>query len=445
MSRDEYFATEVFTPSQPAEVTFIERKTIQDRIVNDLSTPGKQLVIYGHSGSGKTTLIVNKLRQLYEDHITTRCLIEMTFEQILLDAFDRLGAFYIDESSNTKTVHLGVSFKSKYLNIRSQIQNSDHVTKYRVIPPQLTPQTLAELMGEAQCCWVLDDFHKVDESEKKKLAQTMKVFMDVSQDYKQLKIIAIGAVNTAREVLMYDSEMKSRVSEVLVPLMTESELESIINKGSRCMNIDIPLYQKDKIIKYSSGLAATCHQLCLNICFASDVMNTALETYHVSDGDVKRAVQNYINESSDTLKSVFDKAFRIQRKRKYDNCRLIAFALCRFDTDGATYPDLLQRIREKHPSYPRSNLTRYLGELKNSSRGKLIRHDLNSGKYAFSDPIFRAYAITIAQQSLEKDEFRQLSLAFDDFFLEFRKSLEKIPVLASGGKITVKIGHNDND
>lgn len=61
-----YLVKDVFTPTKPARITFIDRELINDRLVNALQMPGKQIIVYGHSGSGKTTLLLNKLNQLYE-------------------------------------------------------------------------------------------------------------------------------------------------------------------------------------------------------------------------------------------------------------------------------------------------------------------------------------------------------------------------------------------
>ena len=90
-------AVEVFTPTTPAVLTFVERDNVNNQSIEALRTPGKQLVVYGHTGSGKTTLIRNKLGQTYENDIRTNCMSGLTFEQLLLDAFDQLGAFYDSE------------------------------------------------------------------------------------------------------------------------------------------------------------------------------------------------------------------------------------------------------------------------------------------------------------------------------------------------------------
>jgi len=216
-------ATDVYTPTTPAKLNFVERDTINSQLVNALKTPGKQLVVYGHSGSGKTTLLCNKLFQLYENHITTRCVKGLTFDHIIIDAFNQLETYFISEYTQTTKETISASVGVKYLQIqgevKSQAERESKSVIQRYLPPQLTPQALATLIGEANCCWVIEDFHKIDEPEKEKLAQVMKVFMDMSGDYKELKMIAIGAVGTARQVVQYDPEMQNRVSEVLVPLI----------------------------------------------------------------------------------------------------------------------------------------------------------------------------------------------------------------------------------
>jgi len=43
---------DVFTPTKPARIAFVERDSVNDKLVNSLTTPGKQIVVYGHSGTG---------------------------------------------------------------------------------------------------------------------------------------------------------------------------------------------------------------------------------------------------------------------------------------------------------------------------------------------------------------------------------------------------------
>ena len=101
MNNTEYYLKDVFTPASPAKIAFVEREKINNKLVSALKMPGKQIIVYGHSGSGKTTLLVNKLKQLYENHITTRCMKGLTFDQLLIDAFDQLDRYFVAEKQKS--------------------------------------------------------------------------------------------------------------------------------------------------------------------------------------------------------------------------------------------------------------------------------------------------------------------------------------------------------
>ncbi len=399
---------DVFTPTKPATLTFIEREELNDQLVDALYTPGKQIVIYGPSRSGKTTLLVNKLHQTYENHITTRCTSDSTFENILLSAFDKLDKYYLYEKSQTVSSSISASLVSDYKLIKSDIGLNASKSKEqkfsRVIPPQLTAERLAEFVGAANCCWVLEDFHKVSHEEKQRLSQIMKIFMDTASDYENVKIIAIGAVDTARQVIEYDKEMENRVAEILVPLMTKEKIMQIIIKGQILLNFKITDSVKTDIAKYSSGLASVCHQLCLNICLSAGIRETLDTSLKIKTTHLQKAIERYLKDSSDTLKSVFDKALRQKRERTYDNCRLILHALTIIGNSGATHAQLLTQIHKEEDDYPPSNLTSYLKQLSKEDRGEIIRYDPYSKKYSFSDPIYQAYAHCLFQPSSDKDK-----------------------------------------
>ena len=307
---------QVFTPSSPARVTFVERKKVNDRIVRALRIPGMQLVIYGHTGSGKTTLLENKLYETYEKHIRTNCMKNTTFDQIVLDAFDQLSEFYVDEITNKRKRTIDASAKSTYLAIQTSLsvktEDEDTTKNKRILPPQLTPQSLARLMGQAGYCWVIEDFHKVEKEYKQSLSQMMKVFMDMSDKYEDLKIIAIGAVNTAREVVQYDDEMSQRITEINVELMNSDEIAEIIHKGCDALNIRIGKELRDDIVRYSNGLASACHKICYILCDSADIYSTINTPVRFNHSDLQNAISEYICDTSDTIKSAFDKALKLK-------------------------------------------------------------------------------------------------------------------------------------
>lgn len=392
-----YQTREVFTPTTPARVAFVEREAVNDKLVNALTTPGKQVVVYGHSGSGKTTLLINKLNQTYEHHLTSRCMKGVKFEQLILDGFDQLAPYYTSERSAGEKSSVAADLAGYYLAIQSKI-NSSHSTEtsqkeVRILPPQLTPQALGRFMGEAGYCWVLEDFHKVDDSEKSKLSQLMKVFMDLSDDYQNLKIVALGAVDTARQVVDYDPEMRFRVSEIHVELMTPREIEAVIAKGEDALNVTFGSEIKQLIARYSNGLASVCHHLCLNMCDVAGISSTSPVPFEMTRTHFESAIKVYVEEASDSIRSAFDKALRQRRKTIYNNAELILRALSLFKERGACRTDLHYRICQTVPKYPATSLKNYLPKLTTQEYGGIVRFDSNSGLYSFADPIYRAFAL----------------------------------------------------
>jgi energy-coupling factor transporter ATP-binding protein EcfA2 len=428
----------VFTPTKPARIAFIDREAINDRLVNALEMPGKQLIVYGHSGSGKTTLLANKLHQLYEEHITTHCMKGMTFDQLVLDAFDQLGSFYTSEKTSAQKNTVSVDLVGTYLSIQSKISSSETIEKskkeQRVIPPQLTPQALGKLLGAAKCCWILEDFHKMDDSEKTRLSQLMKVFMDLSDYYGDLKIVALGAVDTARQVVEYDAEMRNRVAEIRVDLMTEPEIESIVAKGEKALNISFSSDLKMLIARYSNGLASVCHHLCMYMCQAAGVRETCLENHQLDQGDFEAALKLYVEEASDSIRSAFDKAFKQRRKTKFDHTSIVLEALSTFKERGASRVDLLNKINKKQQKYPESSLKTTLQKLATDDYGAIIRFDQTSGLCSFSDPIYRVFAMAHFHKNGQSHVTGELDLT------KFLKMLEveMSKGLPNGTRIVIK-------
>jgi len=421
---------DVFTPTTPARLTFVERESINDKLVNALRTPGKQVVVYGHSGSGKTTLLSNKLTQLYENNVNTRCMRGLTFEQLVLDAFDQLSPYYLAEESSGSRDSASAQVGAEYWGIKGQIsvgaESSRNLKHQRALPPQLTPQALARFLGGAKCCWVLEDFHKVDESAKIQVSQMMKVFMDMADSHKDVKIIAIGAVDTARQVVQYDAEMRNRVAEIHVPLMTDEEILEIIKKGERLLNVVVAGKIKTGIVHYSNGLASVCHHICLNACVAAGIEQTAEIPLQLGDDHLKAGLALYLEEASDTLKYAFDRAFKRKKSGKFDNCRIILRALSKCSQDGATHAEIMNAIGIA--KYPSGNLTLYLRELQSEARGSIIRHDSVSGKFSFADPIYRAFCLAYFEKHPVQNAWQEWSVSFAT--LDVSDVLEQLTISA---------------
>ncbi|SDY09473.1 hypothetical protein SAMN05444411_1233 [Lutibacter oricola] len=389
-----YDTYRVFTPAQPAKLTFIDREIVNEQLVDALRTPGMQIVVYGYSGSGKTTLLTNKINQLYESYIPSQCTKGTTIDQLKLEAFDYLDRYYTTELNENVSNGISASLKSRYAEIKSESKKQEGKTIKRIVPIQLSDQRLAEFVGEAKCCWKIEDFHKVESDDKERLAQLMKVFMDSSMNYPTTKIIAIGAVGTGKEVVAYDKEMSNRLSEIPVPLMSLDELEMIIEKGEFLLNVKFLKEVKNRVIVYSSGLGAVCHQLCLSMCINNGIYETVEETHTFTDSDLDKAIDNYLQKNSSSLKSSYDKATKITKGTVYGIKPILKAILSltkEKKKDELTPFEIHTEVQKENPTYPLNTVRLYLNQLISAERAEILRYNKDADVYFFSNPFFKAF------------------------------------------------------
>lgn len=422
---------EVFTPSSPAIYCFVPRnEKINDRLVNALKTRGKQIVVYGHTGSGKTTLLLNKLRQTYDNHITSHCMKTTSVDSLLLDAFSQIAPFYESEKNNIQKTARETNVQATFLEIKNNIKmsnaNEAGIKNTLLVPPQLNAHNLAKLLGERKLCWVIEDFHKVEDLEKTKLSQTMKIFMDCGTDYPELKIIALGATQTARQVVEYDEEMQNRVSEIEVQLMDDNEIRKIIEIGESRLNIEFPSNIKISIIKFSRGIPAVCHQLCLNACNANGITKTSNQAISISNENMKRAIETWIEEISDTLRNRFEKAFKIKSKSTHHYEKIIIERMIGTPDTGIGRLDLLKKIQTDFPTYTDASLKKTLKKLTSQEGGEIIRYSNNSGLYCFSEPLYHAFATAFLHTNKPLDfNADELNLDLETLVRLLEKEFEK--------------------
>lgn len=391
--RQKLAASEVFTPSTPAYYAYVERESLNQQLVDALHTPGKQVIVFGQTGSGKTTLLHNKLNQTYEGKIRCSCTQQTTFDQILLDAFDQLEAFYISEKSATKSKKLNSKLINDFKLIRGEIGgefgSSNETTLSRILPPQLTPSRLARFMGEIKYCWVIEDIHKIDTEEKIKVSQVMKVFMDEAVDYPELKIILAGAVGTAKEIITLEKDMRNRTVEIFVPLMDQNELKQIISKGENNLNISLEYSLTEAISKFACGLPSVTHQLCLNLCLNKNIFETCEYHTELALSDFVSALQKYVQEISDSLKEQFDNMIKNHPDSKV--LLLVLKAILHIENQAFSFAEIKAKISSMRISVSDEVLNEKLNYLQSRKSEEILSFEPIKKEFSFSNPFFKVY------------------------------------------------------
>ena len=221
-----YKVDEVFTASASLE-NYLPRIELENKLRQFINNRGKQIIIYGQSGGGKTTLIEHIKNTDNLRILESLCLKSSTIEKLIFDAFDQLDIYFTGEQVDAQTKKEYDKFKSDFKIIGAEVGQEHSSTRTnrtkRVIDIQLTAQRLSSFLGKANLIWLIDDFHKIKDSEKEEFSQMLKVFSTQSKNHPNLKIICVGAERSAREVINYDNEMDGRVSELPVPLLEDEE------------------------------------------------------------------------------------------------------------------------------------------------------------------------------------------------------------------------------
>ncbi|RVU91415.1 ATP-binding protein [Flavobacterium columnare] len=397
-----YSLEDIFTPNTIAKLTYVKRELIEDDLEKYVKVPGKQIVVYGHSGSGKTTLLRNTLIKLNQKFIRVHCEKNTKFEDIILQAFDELNVYYISEQSLSTSKKISSEIKADYRAISSKITSEISLTTsekaIKLVPPQLTPMKLARFLGEANCILVIEDFHKVEEFEKQRIADVIKIFIDSANEYPNVKIICVGAVGTARELIELDSNLNSRIAELLVPLMSNAQIESIIKKGIELLNIKMDQNLIDKIIYYSNNLASITHQMCYDICYHTGIEKMRIFKKTLKEDSFKVAVNSYVRKNSDTFSKIYDSiistpfGWNVLKKFDYTEKEYLSFE------------EIMKSLpRDKKAS--QEDLENFLSQLGTPEFQEILRYDRNSKKYSISSPFFRAYLKM--KLALEKNEISE--------------------------------------
>lgn len=390
---------EVFTPAKAADLNYIERVEIDSLLSSEMSTPGKQIIVFGHSGSGKTSSVRNLLKKNQYDFIRTHCESSTTFEQLILNAFDELNIFVVSGCSRRKAATLKGELAIEYNNIKSNIGretvSEESNTYSRLLPPQLTPQKLAQFMGEGKIVWLIEDFHKVSPEEKVRIADVIKIFVDNANDYDSSKIICIGACQSAHELIKLNPNLRTRVSEISVPLLTDEEIKKIILNGFSLLNIEPSQSLVEKLVYYSDRLGAFAHQMCMDICKGKQIVHSTLKKQHINDEAFQFAVDGFIRRSSDTLKSIYEAAVKNE---------LGWYILKTFShnvMDKLSFAEICKRVNYGKVSFEKDKIKDKLEELMSPSFN-IIYYNQNSEKYALSTPFWHRFLRL--QFSIEKAE-----------------------------------------
>ena len=210
-----YPVEEVFRTEGTPEFTFVRPPNFSEILI-DIRSPGKPVIIEGQSGTGKTT----------------------TAKKILEDCLPQAGFQYL-----------------------SARRASD------------IPKIVRLADGHENGHFIVDDFHRLDDTVQMKIANLVKVAAEDhgNTEYPKVVIIGINKVGSELIHLVHDIAKRCGIHRIK-PASQETALE-LINKGEEKLNIKFA--EPDQIFTETQGDYWLTQLVCQSICLLNEVTETA--------------------------------------------------------------------------------------------------------------------------------------------------------------------------
>lgn len=396
---------EVFTPTKAADLNYIERPELEKQINSSLDVPGKQIVIFGHSGSGKTTVVRRLLNRKGLKFIQIHCEKNTTYNDILLDSFDQLDMFITSEKSIQTAQKISGKLSAEYKSIKSELvtetSKQDSQKQVRLLPSRLTPQKLATFCGEGEIVLIIEDFHKVEESEKKRIADLLKIFVDKANDYTISQIICIGACENVTDLVKLEPNLQCRVDECKVAMLSDKNIAKIVSNGCKLLNVTMEDSLQEKIVYYSARIGSQAHQMCYDIFTAKGIDKRQRKTVHLTDVDFEYAVRGFLRANEGTLSTVYEAAIRNQLGW------YILKTFSRNQKSKLPFKEICKIVNSSKMTFTEDDIQAKLNELCSSEFGVLY-FNTNSGKYSLASPFWQSFLrMQFAHEDAERRQAEQ--------------------------------------
>jgi TIR domain/ATPase family associated with various cellular activities (AAA) len=247
---------EVFKINGVPTVTFVEPPDFA-RILVNLRTPGRGLLIEGPSGIGKTTVVTQALSQL-----------DSKLKALVLSA------------RKAEDVKL--------------IQSLPHMGDLGLV--------------------VVDDFHRLQPADQRQVADLMKVIADAEDA--SSKVIVVGINDAGRTLIHFAPDLVNRIDTIKIEASTKlaDRVERLLELGEEALNIELGI--RSDLVAAAAGSYYLAQLLAYEACLKAKCLERQENKTRlaVSFEDVRREVLDRLKRSFDQPVRVFASGTRVRRE-----------------------------------------------------------------------------------------------------------------------------------
>lgn len=328
---------EVFTISGIPKYTFVKPKEYP-RLLMALKTPGRGIVVEGPSGIGKTTAITKAIEEV------------------------------------APLAHV----------LKLSARKRDDVDLIKQLPDMQPLGTV-----------VIDDFHKLPDTEKRQIADLMKVLADEGRA--DSKVVAIG-INRAGEALIdFADDLTNRLETIPFEENPDPLVAEVLRLGEEKLNIKINI--RDEIIAAANGSFYLAQMLAYNTCLDAGItsVQTDQKQTSISFAAVKAKVFETLARRFQPRTQEFAKGTRLRREGRAPYLHLLYWL-----GSSEEWTLSLDRARVQHSEF-RGSLTQiieknYLVELLSAlpDVADVIHYEQRNRQLTVEDPQYVFYLRNIS-------------------------------------------------
>ncbi|MBL4585579.1 MAG: hypothetical protein JKX84_00770 [Flavobacteriales bacterium] len=362
--------SEVYGNSRKIPLTYMERKRVDERFVNDL-TRDRHIVLHGGSKQGKSCL--RKYHVTEKEGVVIQCTrdysLESLYEQILKNAEIE---YKVSSQITTKGTHKitakvtaegGVPFiaKAKGEGSYEYENGKGHSTSYKSLDIDPTePNDLVRVLigNEFTKFIIIEDFHYLEEDVQRQFAFDLKVFHETSD----LIFIIVGVWQESNRLTIFNGDLSGRITNINADDWQELELEQLINSGFPLLNVRFPSDVISTILDMSNENVGLVQELCYRICEKNEVWQTQETLQEIgSKEQVAEAIESIINDLATRYKTFMRKFSEGLSVTEFEMYKWVMYAVVISTTDelrnGIAPNILFAKIKKVHPKQENLQLT----------------------------------------------------------------------------------------
>lgn len=357
------------------EHTYVDRAGL-DRRFTYLIKQDRHIVIHGASKQGKTTLRKKNLPE--NSSIVVQCGADFGRDRIYLEILRQLGSQIPTEISKKLTVGAELQAKASsqlsiplVTSVEAEVEGSGNLEEESgtvSTPIGVDPGSLgyiAQEISKSRKRIVIEDFHYLSKQEQKSFAFDLKAFWDSSVFF-----IIIGIWANQNLLTYYNNNLSGRVEEIDIRWRSE-ELEQVLQKGAKALNIKFDTRIKTEIIDDANQNVGLLQRIAEKYCYESNIYEQSWRTHILDDREalvrardaicIEEAVRYRLFDDvvSRGLRDSGDSELKVYQKI----IRACVEALAEDLSNGISRADLLTRIQIYEPRVRLSDLSAALNKI----------------------------------------------------------------------------------